>query len=124
MLFSLFNNLDFYIIIISTIFFFGVFQEVFSIQNIKKFFGLHPWIPIGIKFLGFVLFFGLLFYLSIDVCYAAGLEGNDLPKADVKVGDNTINIHNPNFNVPADAVAKGLTNVGVGAGIAGGMSYG
>ena len=129
-MFSLFNNLDFYIIIISTMFFFALFQGVFSIQNIKKFYseaeGLHPLIPIGVKFLGFVLFFGLLFYLSIDVCYAAGLEGNDLPKAEVKVtGDshNTLSINNSTFNIP-DSVARGLTNVGTGAAVAAGLKAG
>lgn len=71
-MFFLLNNLDFYIIVTSTIFFFCLFQGVFSIQNINKFFGIHPWIVIGVKILGFVLFFCLLFYLCADECYAAG----------------------------------------------------
>ena len=47
----------------------------------------------------------------------AGPEGNDLPKAEVKVtGDNhnTLSINNSTFNIP-DCVATGLTNIGTGA---------
>ena len=47
-----------------------------------------------------------------DVCYAAGPDGNDFPKAEVKVsGDNhnTLSINNSTFNVP-DYVATGQTN--------------
>lgn len=125
-MFFLLNNLDFYIIVTSTIFLFGLFKGVFSIQNINKFFGIHPWIAIGVKILGFVLFFGLLFYLCGDVCYAAGPEGNDLPKVEVKVSgdnDNTLSINNSTFNVP-DSVARGLINVGTGAAVAAGLKAG
>ena len=125
-MFYLLNNLDFYIIVLSTIFFFCLFQGVFSIQNINKFLGIHPWIVIGVKILGFILFFGLFFYLCADVCDAAGPEGNDLPKAEVKVsGDNhnTLSINNSTFNVP-DSVARGLTNLGTGAAVAAGLKAG
>lgn len=64
-----------------------------------------------------VLILCLVLYLT-----SKGVYAEDIPKPEVKVADNTINIHNPNISVPADAVAKGLTNVGVGAAIAGGMS--
>ena len=117
-MFYLLNNLDFYIIVLSTIFFFCLFQGVFSIQNINKFLGIHPWIVIGVKILGFILF--------ADVCDAAGPEGNDLPKAEVKVsGDNhnTLSINNSTFNVP-DSVARGLTNLGTGAAVAAGLKAG
>ena len=67
-MFFILNNLDLYIVIPSTIFFFCLFQGVFSIQNINKFFGIQPLIAIGVKFLGFVLFFGLLVYLCPDIC--------------------------------------------------------
>ena len=76
--------------------------------------------------MGFVLFFGLLFYLCGDVCYAAGPEGNDLPKAEVKVSgdnDNTLSINNSTFNVP-DSVARGLTNLGTGTAVAAGLKAG
>ena len=126
MIFFILNNLDLYIVIPSTIFFFCLFQGVFSIQNINKFFGIHRWIAIGVKFLGFVLFFGLLVYLCPDICYAAGPEGYDLPKAEVKVtGDNhnTLSINNSTFNIP-DSVATGLTNLGTGAAVAAGFKTG
>ena len=60
------------------------------------------------------------------LCYAAGPEGNDLPKAEVKVsGDNhnTLSINNSTFNVP-DSVDRGLTHVGTGAAIAAGLKAG
>ena len=72
------------------------------------------------------MFFGLFFYLCADVCDAAGPEGNDLPKAEVKVsGDNhnTLSINNSTFNVP-DSVARGLTNLGTGAAVAAGLKAG
>ena len=125
-MFFLLNNLDFYIVIPSTIFFFSLFQGVFTIQNINKFFGIHPWIAIGVKILGYVLFFGLLFYLCADVCDAAGPEGKDLPSAEVKVtGDNhnTLSINNSTFNIP-DSIATGLTNLGTGAAVAAGLKAG
>ena len=77
MIFFILNNLDLYIVIPFDYILFSLFQEIFSIQNIKKFFGIHPWIAIGVKFLGFVLFFGLLVYLCPDICDAAGPEGNE-----------------------------------------------
>ena len=79
-----------------------------------------------LKFWVLYCFLVYFFYLCADKCYAAGPEGNDLPKAEVKVsGDNhnTLRINNSTFNVP-DSVARGLTNVGTGAAVVAGFKAG
>lgn len=109
------DDLNFYIIISVAIVLFCLFQGYLGkiLQNTANFL----FSPTALEYLVIVLILCLILYLTIKEVHA-----EDIPKPEVKVADNTINIHNPNISVPADAVAKGLTNVGVGAAIAGGMS--
>lgn len=79
-----------------------------------------------LKLLGWLFLISLLLYLFSSTAYAAmapDSHGSDLPKPELKVttGDNhnTLSINN-SINIP-DTVARGLTNIGTGAAVAGGM---
>lgn len=110
-----FDDLNFYVIISVAIVLFCLFQGYLGkiLQNITNFL----FSPTVLEYLVIVLILCLVLYLT-----SKDVHAEDIPKPEVKVAHNTLNIHNPNISVPADAVAKGLTNVGVGAAIAGGMS--
>ena len=62
-------------------------------------------------------------YLDVNIVFLDGDEDlvNKLSKPEVKISDN-INIHNPNISIPAEPLSRGLSNVGIGAAVAGGMS--
>lgn len=68
-----------------------------------------------------IIFFTLgLFYFY----YKYGIEycvDEETEKKLMDVKGNTVNINNPNINIPG-SVSKALTNIGTGAAIAGGMS--
>lgn len=123
------DYLNFYIIVPSAIFFYCLFEGYFSIQNITNFLHSYPLIATVLKLLGWVFLICLVLFLFSDTAYAMAPEssGSDLPKPDVKVttGDNhnTLSINNSTFNIP-DTVARGLTNIGTGAAVAGGMKAG
>lgn len=66
-----------------------------------------------------LIILGLLyFYLKNNVEYCLDEETE---KKLMNVSGNTININNPNINIPG-SIAKALTNIGAGAAIGGGMS--
>lgn len=122
-------NLD--LLVISTIFFYCLFNGYLSSHKIKNFLHSHPWVGTVLKLLGCVLLIlaGVL-YLTSDTAYAMAPEsssphgGSDLPKGDVKVttGDvsNSVTIKDSTINIP-DMVARGLTNLGTGAAVAAGI---
>ena len=123
-----FDYLNFYIIVPSTIFFYCLFNGYFSIHNIKNLLHSypHPGIRIGTA-LAWVLLICLVLYLFSNTAYAMAPEsfgGSDLPKPEVKLttGDvsNSVHIKDSNINIP-NAVATGLTNLGTGAAVVGGL---
>lgn len=123
-----FDDLNFYIIVLSTIFFYCLFQGYFSLHNINNFLHSHPWIATLLKFFCLVLLICLLMYLFSDTVYAMSPE-DDLPKTNPKLkvttGDNrnTFSINNSTINIP-DSVSRGLANVGTGAAVAAGLKAG
>lgn len=81
-------------------------------KNIKKFLCTSlNWC----KIFGVCIVFGLFCYLSPDICYADGIEGNNLSKTEVKVNGNnyTLSINNSTFNI-FDSVLSRLTDVRYG----------
>lgn len=113
-------DLNFYIILPVAIVLFCLSQGYLgkTLQNIVKFISS----PTILEYFVFLLLLCLVLYLCSDIAYAMSPEGSDIPKPVVKVSDNTVNVHNPNINLPAEILGMGLTNVGVGAAIAGGMN--
>lgn len=114
-----FDNLNFYIIVPSAIFFYCLFEGYLSVHNIKKFWSAYPLIRKALKYLVFILFTGLLLYLFSETFYVMAPQGNDLPKSEIKItGDNknTLSINNSTIILP-DSVSKGLTNLGTGAAV-------
>lgn len=123
-------DLNFYIIVPSTIFFYCLFSGYFSIKNIQNFLHSYPLIGTVLKLLAWVLLICLVLYLFSNTAYAMAPEssaGSDLPKPEVKVttGDvsNSVTIRDSNINIP-NAVATGLTNLGTGAAVAAGVKAG
>ena len=120
---------DFTIILPVAILVFCLLQDYFG-KFFKKF--AYPFIgksPVALEYIVIAVFLILGFILLSDNVLAMSPEdsGINLPpvgeiKSDVKVSDANINIQNPNINVSADKLAKGLSNVGVGAAIGAGMS--
>lgn len=120
MLTEFFNDLNFWILIPSIIFFFLLFEGYLG-KNLK-------YVTLNMGWLEYLLIlisvFTLLYiYTSTDVILLDGDEDlvNKLSKSEVKVTD-AININNPNLTIPAEPLSKGLSNVGIGAAVAGGMS--
>jgi hypothetical protein len=116
------GNLNFYIIISSAILFYFLFQGYFG-KILQKLIT-----PFVLYNLAFVLVLCLVLYLSSDIAYAMAPESSaaqatnsDLPRPEIKVSDNHINVNNPNTNVFVDAMAKGFINIGLGIAVAGGM---
>ena len=122
-------DLNLYIIVPSTIFFYCLFNGYLSLNIIKYYLNSqkHPLTGIILKSLGVTLLICLVLYLFGDIAYAMGNENNDLPKPEVKVttGDmnNSVTIKDSTINIP-NAVATGLTNLGTGAAVAAGLKAG
>lgn len=122
-----FNSFDLYVIVLSTIFFYCLFEGYFSVYNIKLYLDSHPLISAGLKLLGVLLVICLVLYLFTDTAYAMAPDASNLPKPEVKVtasdSHNTLSINDSTINIP-DTVARGLTNVGTGAAVAAGLKAG
>lgn len=118
---------DIFMIILSTIFFYWLFQGYFSLNNIKKLLNLNSWISIIVEGFIFVLLISIILYLSSDTIYTMAPNENDIPKFEVNVTtgqvNNSLTIKDSTINIP-DVVAKGLTHLGTGAGIAAGLKGG
>jgi hypothetical protein len=124
-----FTYIDISTIVLSTIFFYCLFNGYLSINNINNLLNSYPLIGAFFKLLGIVLLICLVIYFFTDVAYAMAPDsaGNNLPKPDVKVttGDvnNSVTIKDSTINIP-NVVAIGLTNLGSGAAIAAGLKGG
>ena len=97
----------FYITIISVI--------TFVLLQSKKYFSKINFV-IYLEYFVYVIFILGIFYYSIDVVFAMEPEPHTLKDA-VNVKENVINVNNPSISLPADSLARGLTNVGVGASV-------
>ena len=118
------NYLDLFVILSVAVVLFCLFEGYFT-KRLKDF-GVLLFNPVAFEYLMVVLFICLVLYsydcFTLDFYHLMGSEGGDLPKPNVNLEGSSVNIHNPNINVNTTALAKGLTNVGVGAAVAGGMS--
>lgn len=123
-----FTYIDISTIVLSTIFFYYLFNGYLSIKNIKNLLNSYPLIVAFFKLLGLVLLICLAIYFFTDIAYAMAPEpsaDNNLPKPDVNVttGDvnNSVTIKDSTINIP-NVVAIGLTNLGTGAAVAAGIT--
>lgn len=118
------NYLDLFVILPVAVVLFCLFEGFFT-KRLRDF-GTLFFNPVAFEYTMVVLFICLVLYFydcfTLDFHYMMGSEGGDFPKPNVNLEGSSVHVHNPNINVNTTALAKGLTNVGVGAAIAGGMS--
>lgn len=114
--------LDFYVIVAVAVVLFCLFEGYFG-KSLQKLMGFLS-SPVVLEYLVIVLLICICLYIYIDnipVLHVMSPSGEgDIPK--INLEGTSVNVNNPNINVSTDGLVRGLTNVGVGAAIAGGMS--
>nr|YP_010247527.1 hypothetical protein MFQ26_mgp10 [Cordyceps pruinosa]QQA36261.1 hypothetical protein [Cordyceps pruinosa] len=117
-----FFNLNLYFVLLSTIFFYLLFNGYFNIRQINNILNNYSFIGITLKFIGSLLIICLTLYYFIDVIDP---QINYLKAPNVSTGDinNTLHIVDSNIYIPK-LIANGLTNIGTGAAVAAGLKAG
>lgn len=113
-------TLNFPIVFLIAIFYFCTLKEYINkfIQKILIF--LQD--PIVLKWSIYIIGILIMFYFSIGEAYAMAPEGNKISyPVNLNISGNTVSGKYSDNNIPGNSIANGLTSIGVGIAIGGGM---